>query len=37
MIGALVKDALFNGGKLSNPDGTGPGRQGHLVLPPVVS
>ncbi|TKA52323.1 hypothetical protein B0A53_04791 [Rhodotorula sp. CCFEE 5036] len=37
LIGALVKDALFNGGKLSNPDGTGPGRQGHLVLPPVVS
>ena len=37
LIGALVKDALFNGGKLSNPDGTEPDRQGHLVLPPVVS
>lgn len=37
LIGALVKDALFNGGRLSNPDGAEPGRQGHLVLPPVVS
>ncbi|GAA6009732.1 hypothetical protein JCM10207_004172 [Rhodosporidiobolus poonsookiae] len=34
LIGALVKDALFNGGRLSNPDSTG---DGSLQLPPVVS
>ncbi|GAA5853309.1 hypothetical protein JCM8547_000280 [Rhodosporidiobolus lusitaniae] len=33
LIGALVKDALFSGGKLSNPNGKG---DGSLVLPPVA-
>ncbi|BGP19506.1 hypothetical protein JCM10213_006326 [Rhodosporidiobolus nylandii] len=34
LIGALVKDALFNGGRLTNPE---KGGDGSLVLPPVVS
>ncbi|GAA5984690.1 hypothetical protein JCM10908_003461 [Rhodotorula pacifica] len=37
LIGALVKDALFNGGRLANPDGPAQGNEGRLVLPPVVS
>lgn len=37
LIGALVKDALFNGGKLAHPTGVEAGREGQLVLPPVVS
>lgn len=38
LIGALVKDALFNGGKLSQAGaGQTKGEGGPLVLPPVVS
>ncbi|GAA5907437.1 hypothetical protein JCM6882_003862 [Rhodosporidiobolus microsporus] len=35
LIGALVKDALFNGGRLANPDGSP--NDGSLYLPPVIS
>ncbi|GAA5824744.1 hypothetical protein JCM11251_005324 [Rhodosporidiobolus azoricus] len=35
LIGALVKDALFNGGRLANPNGST--NDGSLHLPPVIS
>lgn len=39
LVGALVKDALFNGGRLAAAGGGGGGGargEGGLVLPPVV-